>query len=176
MYIFVNKKTMVERIKKLLEMEQLSQSQFADEINFKRASLAHMLSGRNNPSLDFVTKVKNRFSEVSLDWLIFGTGPMLVKQVEKENIDEKKPQHKKVIVDSQKEIDFDIAPKSELQNENIRQDSSPVESLPHNHIKKSNAPILSTVSDNSYKSKNIKSKKVMIFFGDGTFEEYDSRY
>ncbi len=161
---------MVERIKKLLEMEQLSQSQFADEINFKRASLAHMLSGRNNPSLDFVTKVKDRFSEVSLDWLIFGTGQMLVKQVEKETVEEKKPQHEKVIVDSQKEIDFDIAPKSELQNENVQQDSLPIESLAREQVNRASTPILNTIIDSS-----TKSKKVMIFFDDGTFEEYNSR-
>jgi len=61
---------MIDRIKKLLETEQLSPSQFADEIKLQRSSLSHVLSGRNKPSLDFVMKIKQRFANVSLDWLI----------------------------------------------------------------------------------------------------------
>jgi len=63
---------MIDRIKKLLETEQLSPSQFADEIKTSEVFFVHMFfSGRNKPSLDFVMKIKQRFANVSLDWLIF---------------------------------------------------------------------------------------------------------
>lgn len=69
---------MVDRIRKLIAYEQMNSSQFADEIKLQRSSLSHVLSGRNNPSLDFVMKIKQRFPEVNLEWLLFGEGNMLL--------------------------------------------------------------------------------------------------
>ena len=68
---------MIDRIKQIMEMENLTPSQFADEIDVQRSSLSHVLSGRNKPSLDFVMKVKLCFSDINLEWLIFGNGEML---------------------------------------------------------------------------------------------------
>ena len=67
---------MIERIKLLMEKENLSNSRFSDEIELQRSSLSHILSGRNKPSLDFIMKVKNRFPDINTDWLIFGEGNM----------------------------------------------------------------------------------------------------
>lgn len=38
--------------------------------------ISHILSGRNNPSLDFVVKMLERYESLSTDWLLFGRGPM----------------------------------------------------------------------------------------------------
>lgn len=65
-----------ERITKILEYSGLSASEFADEIEVQRSSISHIMSGRNKPSLEFVTKIKNKFPELSWDWIIFGTGEM----------------------------------------------------------------------------------------------------
>ena len=74
---------MIDRIKALMKFENLSSSQFADEINIQRSSLSHVLSGRNKPSLDFVMKIKHCFNDVSLDWILLGEGEMLVDGVNK---------------------------------------------------------------------------------------------
>ena len=65
-----------ERITKVLEYSGFSASEFADEIDVQRSSISHIISGRNKPSLEFVTKIKNRFPELSWDWIILGTGEM----------------------------------------------------------------------------------------------------
>ena len=65
---------MIDRIKSIMDYYQLTPAQFADKIGFQRSALSHVLSGRNNPSLDFVLKVKMAFSAISLDWLTLGTG------------------------------------------------------------------------------------------------------
>jgi transcriptional regulator with XRE-family HTH domain len=67
---------MIDRIKKLIEEKKLSATQFSDEIGIQRSSLSHVLSGRNKPSLDFMLKVKGRYPEISLDWLLLGKGNM----------------------------------------------------------------------------------------------------
>ena len=66
-----------ERITKVLEYSGFSASEFADEIDVQRSSISHIISGRNKPSLEFVTKIKNRFPELSWDWIILGQGEML---------------------------------------------------------------------------------------------------
>lgn len=67
---------MVTRILKLLKEENLTASQFADLIDVQRSSMSHILSGRNNPSLDFVHKTLKAFPNVNTDWLMSGVGEM----------------------------------------------------------------------------------------------------
>jgi transcriptional regulator with XRE-family HTH domain len=67
---------MVERILALIKYLGLSHSQFADEIGVQRSAMSHLVSGRNNPSLEFILKVLKRFPEINTDWLLTGTGSM----------------------------------------------------------------------------------------------------
>ncbi len=71
---------MKDRIVELLNTEGLSASKFADIIGVQRSSMSHILSGRNNPSLDFIQKVMRSFPHVSGDWLISGRGEMAKNQ------------------------------------------------------------------------------------------------
>ena len=57
-----------------MEHYDLSAASFADKIDVGRSSISHLLSGRNNPSLDFVLKIIKAFPEVELYWLLNGKG------------------------------------------------------------------------------------------------------
>lgn len=70
----VNNKEFVKRLEKILEEYDLSAAAFAQKIAVGRASISHILSGRNKPSLDFVLKVTSSFPEVDLYWLLWGKG------------------------------------------------------------------------------------------------------
>ncbi len=70
----VNTVEFTSRLKKILEHHNLTASQFADQIGVQRSSISHILSGRNKPSLDFVLKVTNKFSDVDIYWLLNGKG------------------------------------------------------------------------------------------------------
>ncbi len=83
--IFVNKKIMRERIIKFLESENLSSSRFADDIGIQRSTVSHVLSGRNNPSFDFIQKILSKYKYLNAEWLIMGTGNML-KSVKQGNL------------------------------------------------------------------------------------------
>ena len=61
-----------ERVKKIMEDNELSSSQMADRIGVQRSAISHILSGRNKPSLDFILKVLESFSNVSSEWLLRG--------------------------------------------------------------------------------------------------------
>ena len=77
---FVNNKiyfcNMLKRIREIITSEGLSSTSFADEIGVQRSSLSHILNGRNNASLDFVTKTLKRFPNINPEWFIIGTGSM----------------------------------------------------------------------------------------------------
>ena len=77
---------MVNRILQILKEENLTASQFADLIDVQRSSMSHILSGRNNPSLDFVHKILKAFPKVNTDWLMFGTGTMYQPKKEESGI------------------------------------------------------------------------------------------
>jgi transcriptional regulator with XRE-family HTH domain len=68
---------MVTRIRKLLEQKQLTPTQFADLIGVGRPVMSHILSERNKPSLEVVQRIISAFPELSLPWLLSGTGEML---------------------------------------------------------------------------------------------------
>ena len=69
---------MVDRINILLKAKNITARQFAEEIGIQPSGMSHILSGRNNPSLDFVMKVMKRWPEVNINWLMFGKGEMYV--------------------------------------------------------------------------------------------------
>lgn len=68
--------TMNTRLKQFLAAENITQAQFADSINVVRASVSHVLSGRNNPSYDFIKAVMLRYPRLNTEWLFFGKGKM----------------------------------------------------------------------------------------------------
>lgn len=68
---------MIDRIKQVIEYSQLSSSAFADTIGISRSGMTHLLTGRNQPSLDVARKVLAKFPEISTEWLIMGMGEML---------------------------------------------------------------------------------------------------
>lgn len=67
---------MKSRILKFLSSENKTSAQFAEEIGVQPSGVSHILSGRNNPSLDFVMKMLNRYPGLSTEWLMFGREPM----------------------------------------------------------------------------------------------------
>ena len=67
---------MKDRIKLIMEKENLTSAKFADRLDINRAVISHILNGRNNPSLDVVTKILNEMNYINPEWLINGKGNM----------------------------------------------------------------------------------------------------
>lgn len=92
---------MRNRIQLFMKARNLNAAQLADEINVQKSGISHILTGRNNPSLDFIQKILVRFPEISAEWLIMGKGAMFqdntliesrvhssVKDIEKEKVND----------------------------------------------------------------------------------------
>lgn len=153
---------MKERIEELMQLLNLSPTQFALQIGVQRSTLQHILSGRNEPSLKIVTSIHNSFPDVNLEWLINGTGSPVIKQA---------PSHPDI-------TDMPLFPELENQinataHTEIRQNSILTEeqARPQTRKRTNNKDVKAenTTSD-SCNGKHIK--EVVIFFEDGTYQKF----
>ena len=79
---------MKDRIAHIIRAKNLTAAEFAVQLGIQPSNVSHLLSGRNNPSLDFVKKLKETFPEYNLDWIILGKGPMTVSDFLKKSMPE----------------------------------------------------------------------------------------
>ena len=74
---------MHKRLKNWIENKSVKPSVFADKIGVNRATISHILSGRNKPSIDFLEKLLHVYPELNTNWLITGIGYMKTKKEDK---------------------------------------------------------------------------------------------
>ena len=67
---------MDKRLQQFLDAENISQAQLADTLGVARASISHILSGRNRPGFDFLEGMALHYPGINLDWLLTGKGRM----------------------------------------------------------------------------------------------------
>ena len=75
---------MRSRLKNWMELEGLKSSHLAGNIGVNRATISHVLSGRNKPSIDFLQKLLSAYPNLNSNWLITGIGYMNTKKDAKE--------------------------------------------------------------------------------------------
>lgn len=69
----------VSRLKHFLQQMGINTSSFADVCGIPRPSFSQLLSGRNKKvSNEVIDKIHNAYPELSMMWLMFGDGDMLV--------------------------------------------------------------------------------------------------
>ena len=65
---------MEKRFQKWLNSEDISATQLSNNINVSRATISHILTGRNKPSIDILDKILNKYPNINLNWLVSGMG------------------------------------------------------------------------------------------------------
>jgi len=86
MYTNVNILNMNKRFKKWLDYNDINSNKLAENINVSRATISHIISGRNKPSVDFLYKILNKYPELNLNWLVTGNGSMKINNSIKKTI------------------------------------------------------------------------------------------
>jgi len=153
-FVIVDFTVMKERILRFLQLENKTSSQFAEEIGVQPSSISHIISGRNNPSLDFVMKMLEKYKSLSPDWLLFGIGEMSRK-----NSGESGELMHNFIEEPGKSVQnvlFDLP-------ENADKDSK---------IILDNA-VTETVAPTTHGQGSAKPRKLLLLYGDKTFQEYE---
>jgi transcriptional regulator with XRE-family HTH domain len=153
------------RLRKIMEEKGLNSSSFADTIKVSRATITHVLSGRNETTLKVVLKVLKAFPDINSEWLLLGRNPMYLRE--------------KVFMQPQQEptLPFDDGtkvlnpPKTEI---NTYKESKVSEYLLKSGDKtavESSQPI-KTKQINDVNSSNRKIDKIIIFYDDKTFMSF----
>jgi len=65
-----------ERIEKVKDTLGLTARQFAAEIRVQPGTISNMMAGRNNPSLEVMKRIMERYPTLNPEWLIAGRGEM----------------------------------------------------------------------------------------------------
>ena len=75
-----------DRIESILQHYSLTPKELSEKIKVQRSNISHLLSGRNKPSVAFLTKISETFPDLSMHWLLHGKGKMItnVNYVENE--------------------------------------------------------------------------------------------
>lgn len=148
------------RLQQFLTAENISQSQFADTIGVARASISHILAGRNKPGFDFIESTSRHYPTLNLDWLIMGTGKMYKSA--SQPVQQALPQTGTLLLDEQDD-DFILEKPQEVpQPQPARQ--TPLSATPE--PKAITSAIKSQLTD---RKRNIK--KIVVFYDDNTYQE-----
>lgn len=157
---------MIKRLELILKTQNLSPSLLADKLNIQRSGISHLLSGRNKPSLDFITKILNVFPEINSDWLLFGKGNMYKNQEQMTELNF--PPHESINSQKVNEVFFheEALPKvhenlEQLQNSNLghQQQNLNLEQSAPSFEKRENL------------EKN-KIERIIVFYSNGSFQEF----
>ena len=134
---------MRDRIIQVMEKVGMSQAQFASTIGVQRAAFSHVISGRNNPSLDVMMKILNAFPSISPDWLLLGKGNIFRENIpESETLFPVEPPKIEVLRD-----DAPSPSSEEPSNETVQEKP---ETPPAIAVAKSVNKIMVFYSDNTY--------------------------
>ncbi len=135
------------RLKQFLAAENITQAQFADTIQVVRASVSHVLSGRNNPSYDFIKAIMLKYPQLNMEWLMFGRGKMY-----------KEKQNGTGLL-------FDDTSESELTDDfSFIEDTSLPAAKPITESETLVKPVQNFVNQR-------KISKIIVFFDDGSYQE-----
>lgn len=158
-----------ERLMLVMERESLSAKQFAMEVGIQPGTISNIMSGRNNPSLDVMQRVLQRFRSLNSDWLILGVGQMYRQDGEMPG-----------------SAPFDIRPESldprlqdgmaSLIHENdgktgIIHENERISTDNHGGDKTDTGIKKQPTTEQKVVVNNREIQKIMIFYTDGTFEE-----
>lgn len=66
------------RILAIFKYYNLTQQEASEKLQVSKASISHVLSGRNKPSLDLILAIHNAFPSIELEWLLTGKGNKFV--------------------------------------------------------------------------------------------------
>ncbi len=157
-------KTFSKRLFWLLSHQELSRAEFAQKLGISVSSLSHLLSERNLPGMDLLTKMCREFPGLNPGWLLLGEGEPIGqagdtgrgRKYPTENQD--KLENQNAIPPLNKLIIQDFKPLSLADSERNASDGSSQPQAPN--------------SNNNNEALNLNIEQVMIFYSNGTFKVY----
>lgn len=159
-----------DRIRQIMEVENLTPARFADNLEVGRAVISHIMNGRNNPSLDIITRILNKMPQINSDWLLTGNGNMFKFENDVE--------HKNILSNNQASYSPDLfsqEPQKPLENS-----ANPTDATLQNEYRKENTVHIPEKEVQEIINERIiykeapskKIRQIIIYYSDNTFETF----
>lgn len=129
-----------------MEQKGINASQLATKLNIQRSTLSHLLSGRNKPSVELLTKLCSYF-KVSADYLLFG----------------------------ESRVEESVA-KKEIVNPNKDSQTRQAQAIPQRQLQFKEEDSIPYGDKSVYNNKQLlktEIKRVILLKADGSFESYE---
>lgn len=164
---------MKDRLKEILLSKNLTAAMFAEKIDVQKSSISHILSGRNKPGFDLISKILRSYPDIDPRWLILGEGSIsktnnpidtnnktdsndLFSRENTNNFNNDSPKPK-----NQSERDIEVTKENSWKNTTVNS----------NQITNVNqAEVI-----NSNECTSCELEKIVFFYKDGTFKVYNSK-
>ncbi len=146
-----------KQLQKIMHHFGLSTTELADKISVPKATISHLISERNKPSLEFIMKLHTTFPTLNLEWLIYEKEPFLITEI-----------HQKPSKEILNEIPF-LNENSELEFANETEIEDSIEEIEPKNINQN-------ITENQENILSYQSKKIdciVIFYSDGSFKKYN---
>lgn len=150
---------MNDRLQKFLDAENISQALFADTIGVARASVSHILSGRNKPGYDFITGMMTHYPSLNVEWLLSGKGRMYKDSASAKEI---------TVSDNEESVEDDTL-FSEFENERKISDATQVISDDGTSGTDNVSQAVCRCDEGAKSGRRIE--RVVVFYDNNTFEE-----
>lgn len=151
------------RLKHFIEYKGVSITQFADQCGIPRPTLSQLLSGRNKKLSDVIVKlIHDRFPDLSVLWLMFGEGEMILPTP----INPSLASEAEKFMDGLSEIDEDEN-LSGLTYANFASNSSENKQVSSLHLHNETAP---QIGKSEPKPRKVKS--ITVFYDDNSYETF----
>lgn len=176
---------MNSRLLQFLSAENITQSQFADTIGVARASVSHILSGRNKPSYEFITAMLRHYPQLNPEWLMLGSGRMYKDSGRQAPHTVEIPEDQLLFPtdmgSSERQTDYNDADSSAERRSSAEAGTAPLQmpgtdGAPQQTDRKTSAEetqisgkASAEIQFSGEKQRNIS--KIIVFFDDGTFQE-----
>jgi transcriptional regulator with XRE-family HTH domain len=158
------------RIEEVVKHTGMNARQFASEIDLNPSTLSHVLSGRNNPSLDIMQKILKTFPNISPEWLILEQGTMFRKKNDSQMLSLFEPEEENTLLSG------GLSPKKEEKTEEAHkgfqekaEKNTFSEQNPPENINRQTEESIVSPAPLQIKHKNIT--KIIVYFSDNTFQE-----
>lgn len=139
---------MKDRLNEIIEKKGLTATKFAAMINVNPSAVSHLLKGRNKPGYDVLVNIARAFPDISMDWLLTGKGEMFAGKTT-----------------SPAFIPYQ-------QTEIPEQDSGPAYRKTESPENNTAAFSPETTAVRSPVNEDKILKRIILFFSDGSFEDY----
>lgn len=167
----------VSRLKKYMDFKQIAISQFADTCSIPRPTISQILNGRNKKISDeLIGKIHTAFPDLSVVWLMFGEGDMLInsniktsapQQDNKLTFDDNQISEHEIFQSGQElfsEITEIYSKKNDADNPSLITPSEITENKTSSHI-------TDVIAGKTESTKKITS--IVVFYADNTFQTFN---